>query len=119
MPEAGRAIIRDQVAIGGEALPWVDQRAFAELMLSWEMRSYKEALRLGDLAVFDRGIPDVAGYLRLSGIPVPSHVEKAAQTFRNHHRAFIAPPGPEIFTHDAERKQSFKEAQPTRHWATN
>ena len=39
MPEAGRAIIRDQVAIGGEALPWSDRRAFAELMLGWEIRS--------------------------------------------------------------------------------
>src|SRR3546814_14045915 len=31
MPEAGRAIIRDQVAIGGAALPWADRAAFAEL----------------------------------------------------------------------------------------
>lgn len=29
MPEAGRAIIRDQVAIGGTALPWADRIAFA------------------------------------------------------------------------------------------
>lgn len=27
MPEAGRSIIQDQVAIGGEALPWSDRRA--------------------------------------------------------------------------------------------
>jgi len=46
MPEAGRAIIQDQVAIGGEALPWSDRRAFAELMLGWEIRSYRAALRL-------------------------------------------------------------------------
>lgn len=35
MPEAGRAIIRDQVAIEGTALPWSDRAAFAELMLAW------------------------------------------------------------------------------------
>ncbi|WP_321163363.1 MULTISPECIES: AAA family ATPase [unclassified Sphingomonas] len=34
MPEAGRAIIRDQVAIGGSALPWADRAAFADLMLA-------------------------------------------------------------------------------------
>lgn len=28
MPEAGRAIIRDQVAIGGTALPWADRAAY-------------------------------------------------------------------------------------------
>ena len=29
MPEAGRAIIRDQVAIGGIALPWADRAAYS------------------------------------------------------------------------------------------
>lgn len=112
-PEAGRAIIQDQMAIGGEAFPWSDRRAFAELMLSSEMRSYRAALSLSGSVIFDRGVPDVIGYLSLSGIPVPSHVERAAQMFRYHHRVFVAPPWPEIFAHDSERKQSFVEAQAT------
>lgn len=41
--EAGRAIIRDQAAIGGSALHTVDPQLYADLMLSWEMRSYREA----------------------------------------------------------------------------
>ncbi len=113
MPEAGRAIIRDQVEIGGKALPWSDKRAFAELMLNWEMRSYREALGLSGPVIFDRGVPDVAGYLRLSNLPVPSHVTRAAEIFRYHRRVFVAPPWPEIFTQDIERKQSFEEAQAT------
>jgi predicted ATPase len=106
MPEAGRAIIQDQVAIGGDALPWSDRRAFAELML-------RAAVNLSGPVIFDRGIPDVAGYLRLSGLPVPTHVEKAAQTFRYNRRVFIAPPWPQIFMQDAERKQSPEEARAT------
>jgi predicted ATPase len=113
MPEAGRAIIQDQVAIGGEALPWSDRRAFAELMLSWEMRSYRAALRTSGSVVFDRGVPDVLGYLRLSNLHIPSHVERATQIFRYHHQVFVAPPWPEIFALDAERKQSFEEAKAT------
>jgi predicted ATPase len=113
MPEAGRAIIEDQVAIGGNALPWSDRQAFAELMLSWEMRSYRAALNLSGRVIFDRGIPDVAGYLRLSGLPIPPHLEKAAQTFRYNRRVCIEPPWPEIFTQDAERKQSPEEARAT------
>jgi predicted ATPase len=116
MPEAGRAIIQDQVSIGGSALPWADRAAFAELMLGWEMRSYREA---GDAHVgtvlFDRGIPDVVGYLRLSGLPVPPHVQQAAETYRYGRQVFIAPPWPEIFTQDAERKQSVEEAEATYH----
>jgi predicted ATPase len=41
--EAGRAIIQDQVEIGGHGLPWYDRVLFAELMLGWEIRSYREA----------------------------------------------------------------------------
>jgi predicted ATPase len=113
MPEAGRAIIQDQVALGGEALPWADQRAFAELMLSWEMRSYRAALNLNGPVIFDRGVPDVLGYLRVSGIDIPGHMDRAARMFRYHHRVFIAPPWPEIFALDAERKQSFEVARAT------
>jgi predicted ATPase len=113
MPEAGRAIIRDQTAIGGRALPQDDRAAFAELMLSWEMRSYREASRLSGPVVFDRGLPDVAGYLRLSGLPVPAHIERAVQLFRYHRRVFIAPHWPEIFAQDEERKQSPEEAKAT------
>ena len=32
MPEAGRAIIQDQIRIGGKFLPWADRSMFAELM---------------------------------------------------------------------------------------
>jgi predicted ATPase len=55
MAEAGRAIIRDQVAIGGEALPWADRGTFAELMLSWDIRSYRSALKIEGPVIFDRG----------------------------------------------------------------
>ena len=113
MPEAGRAIIRDQVAIGGSALPWADRILFAELMLSWELRSWREAHQCTGPVMFDRGIPDVIGYLELSELPVPSHVVKAADTYRYASRVFIAPPWPEIFGNDAERKQSMSEAEAT------
>lgn len=113
MPEAGRAIIRDQVAIGGTALPWADRAAFAELMLGWELRSWHEARELKGPVIFDRGIADVAGYLHVCDLPVPAHVERAAELFRYNPRVFIAPPWREIFTQDKERKQDFAEAEAT------
>jgi predicted ATPase len=113
MPEGGRAIIQDQVAINGPALPWADRSAFAELMLSWDMRSYREALGMQGPVFFDRGVPDVPSYLRLCGIPIPQHVANAAETYRYHRRVFVAPPWEAIFEQDAERKQDFAEAQAT------
>ncbi len=113
MLEAGRAIIQDQVAIGGSALPWADRAAFAELMLSWELRSHREARERGGIVLFDRGLPDIVGYLSLCDLPVPPHIHAAASRFRYHPQVFIAPPWPEIFGQDAERKQSFDEARET------
>jgi predicted ATPase len=111
--EAGRGIIQDQVAIGGHALPWCDPSAFAELMLCWEMRSYRIAQLQSGPVFFDRGVPDVIGYLRLMRVPVPKHMEKAAETFRYNRRVFIASPWPDIFLQDSERKQDFEEAVQT------
>lgn len=113
MPEAGRAIIQDQTAIGGSALPWSDRVSFAELMLSHEMRSYREAQELTGPVLFDRGVPDVVGYLKVCDLPVPAHIEQAARRFRYHRRVLIAPPWPGIFAQDAERKQSIEEAEAT------
>ncbi|KVP60772.1 ATPase [Burkholderia ubonensis] len=108
--EAGRGVIRDQVAVDGPALPWRDRSAFAELMLGWEMRSHHLARQARGPVFFDRGVPDVIGYLRLSGLAVPAHAEAAARRFRYHRRVFIAPPWPDIYTQDAERRQDFAEA---------
>ena len=108
--EAGRGIIQDQVAIAGRALPWVDPALFAEMMLEWEMRSYHVAEQSAGLVFFDRGVPDVLGYLRLLSLPIPDYMQNAAQTFRYNRRVFIAPPWREIFRQDRERRQDFDEA---------
>ncbi|WP_274628382.1 AAA family ATPase [Arvimicrobium flavum] len=111
--EAGRAIIKDQQAIDGPALPWRDPALFAEHMLAWEMRSHALAAGTAGVTFFDRGVPDVIGYLRLSGLPVPPHVERAAHVFRYSPRVFVFPPWRAIFGQDAERKQDFAEAERT------
>lgn len=113
MPEAGRAIIQDQVGIGGDAVPWQNRAAFAELMLGWEMRSYREAMHSETPVIFDRGVPDVLGYLALCHLPAAAHMHKAAELYRYNRTVFITPHWPAIFTQDAERKQSAQEAAAT------
>jgi predicted ATPase len=108
--EAGRGVIQDQMLIGGRALPWDDRSLFAELMLSWEMRSYRMAQEQTGMVFFDRGVIDVLGYLHLTGYAIPKHMQRTAENFRYNRRAFIAPPWDEIFRQDHERKQDFEES---------
>jgi predicted ATPase len=113
--EAGRGIIQDQEAIAGRALPWRDPVLFAELMLSWDLRSYRMAEQAAGPVFFDRGVVDLAGYFRLLARPLPEHVQRAVEIFRYNRRAFIAPPWQEIYRQDRERKQDFAEAVRTCH----
>ena len=111
--EAGRGVIREQAAIEGPALPWRDPAAFAEAMLVWDLRSYREACEGVGAVYFDRGLPDIAGYLSLCGLQLPSHLERAIARLRYAPEVFIAPPWPEIYRQDAERRQDAAEAERT------
>lgn len=112
-PEAGRAIIQQQMVSGGAALPWRNRERFAELMLAWDGRSYSEAEQTAGVVFFDRGIPDTVGYLELSGIAVPPHFTAAAARLRYGATVFVAPPWEAIYTADSERRQDFAEAVAT------
>jgi predicted ATPase len=113
MPEAGRAVIRAQTAAGGDALPWKDRAAFARLMYERDLRNYREAEALPGKVLFDRGLPDMIGYLRLCDLPVWPGVSAVAEAMRYNRCVFITPPWREIFVNDAERKQDFAEAEAT------
>lgn len=112
-PEVGRAVIREELANGGTALPWADERLFAERMVEREVAAYRAALARGGRVVLDRGIPDVAGFLRVSGLPVPAHIDTAARSCRYNSRVFLTPFWAEIYRHDPERIQPASLAQAT------
>lgn len=104
--EVGRQVIREQRAVGGTALPWADERAFAHAMAPREVAAHAAALATGTTVVLDRGAPDVVGFLRVSGLPVPPEIDTAARATRYNGRVFLAPFWADIYTGDAERKQA-------------
>lgn len=107
LAERGFAIMPD----AGTAVPWEDTERFAEALLTWEMRAYRVAEReRADLVFFDRGVPDIAAYLRLLGHPVGPHVEAAIALYRYRPRVFIAPPWQAIFSQECGRYQDFADA---------
>jgi len=107
--EAGRAVINEQQASGGRALPSVDALAFAAAMLARDVAAYEAHRAAAGPVFFDRGIPDSVGYLRLEGLPVPPAMLRAAQVHR-YARVFICPPWPDIYVTDQERRQTHEVA---------
>jgi len=111
--EAGRSIMQLQEAMDGPAHPARDAAAYAEAMLLWDMRSLRESLAATAHCIFDRGIPDTIGYLRLIGRPVPRHMLRAAERMRYDDPVLVAPPWRAIYRNDDLRRQDFAEAQAT------
>ncbi|MDP1738580.1 MAG: AAA family ATPase [Caulobacter sp.] len=109
-PEPGRQIVREQDWIGGEALPWTAPAKFAELVLSRAMHQLVTAAATDGLAFFDRSLVEpLAGLERLS-LPVPEPFRRAADRCRYDETVFVAPPWPEIYRQDAERRHGLDEA---------
>lgn len=111
--EPGRYIIQSQLRSGGKKLPWSDRIGFADEMFRMAIRDYEKALDNKVITFFDRGIPDVIGYLTLCGLPIPDEMWSAAETYRYHRSVFITPPWKDIYVQDKERKQTFEEGTAT------
>jgi len=58
--------------------------------------AYEAARAQGGVTVFDRGLPDVLGYLALCGLPVPRDLAQALLRLRYASPVFLAPFWPEI-----------------------
>jgi predicted ATPase len=111
--ESGRQVIREQEARDGRALPWLNPLAFAGAMLARDIANYAAMREATAPVVFDRGIPDIAGYLRLENLSPPEALRAAIRRHRYRARVFICPPWREIYTADSERRQSFDVARRT------
>jgi predicted ATPase len=108
--EPGRQVIREQVAIGGDAIPQGNAVQFLELTISRTIHHMISEASSTSHVFFDRSIVDqVSGFGRL-GMPVPPHLRNALDVFRYNRRVFITPPWQEIFRNDAERRHSFEDA---------
>src|SRR5579859_7714815 len=55
-PEPGRQIVKEQLHIGGDGLPWVNPVKFIELCVSRAMFYYNTANPIDKPVIFDRSI---------------------------------------------------------------
>lgn len=106
--ESSRVVIREQLARAGRLVPWGDLPAFAHECSERMRAQLADSARHGR-CFFDRGLPDLIGYLSHGGHRAPDAWRAASRAYAA--AVFFAPPWREIFVNDAERPQSFAEAQ--------
>jgi predicted ATPase len=106
-PEVARRLLSQP---GGMALRARDPLGFAEAMLAGHRAEYERFAGQGDPVVFDRGFPDVVGFLDLAGIAVPRAVDDACRRLRYAGTVWRAPAWRAIYRQDSERIQTFAEA---------
>jgi len=108
--EPGRRIVKEQLASGGDALPWTNPRAFIELAVRYSIENWERAQQIAGICFFDRGIIDAANYFLRFGAPMPAYVADAIERCRYHPTVYMMPPWKEIFATDPERRHPFEEA---------
>lgn len=103
--ESGRRVVREELANGGSALPWIDLASFARRALDIAAADFAEAAGSRP-TFFDRGMVDAASALEhATGEPVLAALDRPE--LRYGRTVFLAPPWPEIFEGDEERRHDF------------
>jgi predicted ATPase len=105
--ETHRAVIAEQVARGGRAVPWDDFAAYCERCVRRDIAKFDARADQGGRLFFDRGILDG---LDPRWTP-PPRLLAAAQARRYNRGVFVFPPWREIYETDGERRQDWAEAE--------
>ncbi|WP_262706891.1 AAA family ATPase [Chryseobacterium bernardetii] len=112
VPEVPRRIIREQIMINGDGLPWKNKALYSQLMSETSLTTYQSAVKetSSNTVFFDRGILDTICYIRMENMTVLEELYELAKTQRYAQKVFILPPCQEIYRVDTERKQTWREA---------
>jgi len=93
---------------GGSAVPWTDPALFAHRVLNLARTDY-DTTTGGDV-IFDRSLLDAVVWYHRTGTALPPAFEDVVDTHRYHGTVFLAPPWPEIFENDADRRHGLDQA---------
>lgn len=99
-----RAVIREQVAVGGSAVPWIDAAACSNLTTARDIADFDRLSAETDRVFFDRGLMDMYG---ANGVAPSPALADAIRARRYNPRVFVFPPWREIYATDGERREDW------------
>jgi predicted ATPase len=108
--EAGRQIVKEEVELGGNGTPWQDPVRFRDLLFMRYKVLYEGVTEQNAPVFFDRGIPEVISASRLLNMAISAEHWRAAKKYRYAHKVFVAPPWPELFRKDDQRRHTLEDA---------
>jgi predicted ATPase len=79
-------------------------------MLDAHKREFERHAGHPTTVLFDRGFPDVVGFLEVSGLPVSPMIDRTCRELRYHGPVLRAPAWAAIYAQDAERIQNWEQA---------
>lgn len=106
-PEVARALLQSP---GGMELRASDPLGFAEAMAEAHAREYERFADHPGPVLFDRGFPDVVGFLDVSGLAISPAIDRACRELRYHGPILRAPAWADIYAQDDERIQDWEQA---------
>jgi predicted ATPase len=111
MPEVGREIVKEQLALNSNILPWTEPIRFCELLIEKSIARYHEATHYDsakdDVIFFDRCFLEGISYFQAINIHTYDYI---VNELRYYPVILMTPPWEEIYCEDTERKNSFKDA---------
>lgn len=112
MPEVGRELVKEQLALHSDILPWKEPIRFCELLIEKSIDRYHEATKFksavkDNVIFFDRSFLEGVSYFQTLKI---NKYDYLINELRYYATIFMAPPWKEIFCEDDERKNTFENA---------
>ena len=107
--EVSRTIIKEQLAIGGDILPWKNLVSFSHILLESRIQQFHKAQNSG-FSFFDRALPDIIAYMQKDQLEIPKHYLEQSKNCTYFSTVFIVPPWKEIYKNDAQRMEDYTTA---------
>lgn len=110
MPEISRKVTLDARKNGIEQLFLKNPLLFSQLLLNEREQQFIKATKENsELVFFDRGIPDIHGYMNYLGVDYPDvYVDKSLKY--KYTSIFITAPWQEIYRSDNERYETYEQS---------
>jgi predicted ATPase len=105
--EVTRAVLEDQVACDGDALPSINPALFIHTLLLDSIERFDASIDAAKPVFFDRGIPDLIAYAARFNVD-DSAIRAAGNRYRYNATCFLLPPWKTIFKNDKFRGGTFE-----------